>query len=81
MYRQVLTPTSGSISFPIPSNWYGQEVEVIAFPVTEPHRQEMEVDLVEERHRIREENSRKYSVNFKEIGFKFDRDEANNYDE
>jgi hypothetical protein len=41
----------------------------------------MEVDLVEERHRIREENSRKYSVNFKEIGFKFDRDESNNYDE
>ncbi|GHT07994.1 hypothetical protein FACS189426_02560 [Bacteroidia bacterium] len=80
MYRQVFTPTFGDISISIPPSWYGQEIEVIAFPLTEV-RQEPEPDLVAERRRKREENSRKYSVNFKEVGFKFDRDEANNYDE
>jgi hypothetical protein len=80
MYRQVFTPTFGDISFPIPPSWYGQEIEVIAFPVTET-RQEPEKDLVAERRRKLIENSKKYSFNSKEIGFKFDRDEANNYDE
>jgi hypothetical protein len=80
MYRQVLTPTFGDISFPIPPSWYGQEIEVIAFPITEP-RQETTVDLVAKRRQKLIENGKKYSFNSKEIGFKFNRDEANNYDE
>jgi hypothetical protein len=80
MYRQVFTSTSGDISIPIPQSWYGQSIEVIAFPVTEI-QPEPEKDLVAERRRKLMENNRKYSVNLKEIGFKFDREEANNYDE
>ncbi|MDR3339453.1 MAG: hypothetical protein LBT25_05055 [Candidatus Symbiothrix sp.] len=35
MYRKVLTPTEHNnvISVTIPREWYGQEVEIIAFPV------------------------------------------------
>jgi hypothetical protein len=80
MYRQIFTPTVGDISIPIPQSWYGQQIEVIAFPVTEVQA-ELEKDLIAERRRKLVENSRKYSVNLKEIGFKFDREEANNYDE
>jgi hypothetical protein len=80
MYRQVFTSASGDISISIPPSWYGQEIEVIAFPLIDTW-QVSENDLIAERRRKREENSRKYSVSFKEIGFKFDRDEANNYDE
>ncbi|MDR3094703.1 MAG: hypothetical protein LBU62_08715 [Bacteroidales bacterium] len=79
MYRQVFTPTIGDISFSIPPSWYGQQIEVIAFPLTDT-RQEPDKDLVAERRRKLIENNKKYSVSFKEIGFKFDRDEANNYD-
>ena len=34
MYRQVFTPTAANhkIPFRVPQDWYGQEVEVIAFP-------------------------------------------------
>ena len=35
-------------------------------------------EAVAERRRVREENHRKYSVSFKEIGYKWDRAEANN---
>jgi hypothetical protein len=80
MYRRVFTSTSGDISIPIPQSWYGQQIEVIAFPVTEVQT-EPEKDLVAERRRKLMENHRKYSVSFKEAGFKFDREEANNYDE
>jgi hypothetical protein len=76
MYRQVFTPTFGNISFPIPPSWYGQEVEVIAFPVTEA-RQEPKTDLVAKRRSKLIENGKQYSFNSKEIGFKFNREEAN----
>ena len=36
MYRQIFTPTEYNSIIPvtIPREWYGKEVEVIAFPVT-----------------------------------------------
>ena len=35
MYRQILTPTESNNVIPItiPREWYGKEVEIIAFPV------------------------------------------------
>jgi len=38
MYRQILTPTeyNSIISVTIPREWYGQMVEIIAFPVSAP---------------------------------------------
>jgi hypothetical protein len=80
MYRQIITPTVGDISIPIPQSWYGQQIEVIAFPVTEVQT-EPEKDHIAERRRRLMESGKKYSFNSKETGFKFDREEANNYDE
>jgi hypothetical protein len=80
MYRRVFTSASGDISIPIPQSWYGQQIEVIAFPVTEVQT-EPEKDLIAERRRKLIESGKKYSFNSKETGFKFDREEANNYDE
>jgi hypothetical protein len=38
MYRQIFKPTeyNNTISVTIPREWYGQSVEIIAFPVTAP---------------------------------------------
>jgi len=38
MYRQIFIPNeqNSSIPFSIPREWYGQSVEIIAFPVSAP---------------------------------------------
>jgi len=35
MYRQIFASPVGNLTIPIPESWYGQEIEVIAFPVNE----------------------------------------------
>jgi len=85
MLRTVYTPDSNTITFPIPQSWYGQEVEVIAFPVNEIlNTQSTSASIsrrMAENRKKREENNRKYSVSFSALGYKFNREEANNYDE
>ena len=38
MYRQVLTPSkkNSNISIAIPHEWYGQPIEILAFPISIP---------------------------------------------
>ncbi|MDR0834808.1 MAG: hypothetical protein LBN93_11635 [Candidatus Symbiothrix sp.] len=38
MYRQIFTPSkkNSKVSIAIPHEWYGQMVEIIAFPVSTP---------------------------------------------
>ena len=84
MYRQVFTPTIGNLTIPIPQSWYGQKIEVIAFPVNEmvtASDSPVISDTIVENRKKREENNRKYSVSFSSLGYKFNREEANNYDE
>ncbi|MCL2328100.1 MAG: hypothetical protein FWC39_06250 [Bacteroidetes bacterium] len=85
MLRTVYTPNSNTITFPIPQSWYGQKVEVIAFPVNEVLNTSNSPVLINDRivknRKKREENNRKYSVSFSALGYKFNREEANNYDE
>ncbi|MDR0619150.1 MAG: hypothetical protein LBG17_04560 [Bacteroidales bacterium] len=40
MYRRVFTPSihSPDFSFQIPEDWYGKEVEVVAFPIREERK-------------------------------------------
>jgi hypothetical protein len=83
MYRQIFTPTESDSSIPpvtIPREWYGEEVEMIIFPVnlSFPKNSDIDPDLVKERRQKREEVLKKYS--FSRNGYKFDRDEANNYE-
>ena len=85
MYRQIFVSPFGNLTLTIPQSWYGQEIEVIAFPVNETlNTSNLPVlisDRIAENRKKREENSRKYSVSFRSLGYKFNREEANNYDE
>jgi hypothetical protein len=73
MYRQVFTPTelNNIIPVTIPQEWYGKDVEVIAFPLDIP-----EISLKNE-IKFKTLPSR-YSFSTK--GFKLNRDEANDYE-
>jgi len=85
MYRQIFVSPVGNLIVPIPQSWYGQQIEVIAFPVNETintaNSPALINDKIAENRKKREENSRKYSVSFSSLGYKFNREEANNYDE
>jgi len=84
MYEQIFIPTENNSSLPsvdIPREWYGEEVKMILFPVNLSFRNERsdsDLDLIKERRRKREEMLKKYT--FSRNGYKFDRDEANNYE-
>jgi len=82
MYRQIFTSPVGNLVLPIPQSWYGQPIEVIAFPVNETLNEAdshaLLSDRVAENRRKREENNRKYSMDLS--NFKFNRDEANDYE-
>jgi hypothetical protein len=85
MYRQIFVSPVGNLTLTIPQSWYGQQIEVIAFPVIEtlnlPNSPDLLSDKIVANRKKREENSRKYSVSFSSLGYKFNREEANNYDE
>jgi hypothetical protein len=74
MYRQVFIPSEQNSNIPIPREWYGMKIEVIAFPVVE--------DIIGESIAIKREKLDKildqHLINLKD--FKFNRDEANDYD-
>jgi hypothetical protein len=72
MYRQVFTPMVGDILLSIPESWYGQTIEVIAFPVLDAPQK-----TVLQNVKYKEIDS-KYSFSTKK--FKFNRDEANDYE-
>ena len=78
MYRTVFTPTEkdNMIPFNIPREWYGRNIELIVFPL----------DIT---HTPLRETARKNERKFKAIpskylfdtrNFKFNRDEANDYE-
>ena len=75
MYRQILKPSSKNRTISLPRSWYGMDVEVIAFPIMSVMTVE---NPVKERRKKREEMLRKYSMDLS--GFKFNREEANNYE-
>jgi hypothetical protein len=74
MYKQVFTPTEKNNTVTIPREWYGKEIEVIAFPISEEAKLQTKATDVEDIKRI----FKPYLVSLE--GFKFNRDEANNYD-
>ena len=80
LYRQVFASPVSSLTIAIPQSWRGQMIEVIAFPVNGMLDAPNPAKIVENRKK-REENSRKYAVSFKSLGYVFNRGEANEYDE
>ena len=79
MYRTIFTPseTDSVIPFSIPREWYGRDIEFIVFPLDMP-----QTDLLSE-------TVQKNNFQFKKLpakylfdtkNFKFNRDEANDYE-
>ena len=75
MYRAVFTPTEvdNIISFNIPREWYGHNIEVIAFPLDLP-----ETPIHDTAKSKFKAIPQKYLFDTK--NFKFNRDEANDYE-
>jgi len=82
MYRQIFASPVGNLTLPIPQSWYGQEIEVIAFPVNEmlyaANPPALLSDEIAEKRKKCEEMNRRYSMDLS--NFKFNRDEANDYE-
>ena len=81
MYRKIFTPSEQDSSIPltIPREWYRQPVEVIAFPLVDANDNLPPQNAVLQNRRAkREKLLDKYPADLS--GFKFNRDEANDYD-
>ena len=78
MYRTVFTPTEtdSTIPFSIPREWYGRDIEVIVFPLDMP--QTLLRDTPPENEQKFKAIPNQYL--FATKNFKFNRDEANNYE-
>lgn len=78
MYRTVFTPTEtdNMIPFSIPREWYGRNIEVIVFPLDMPQTQLQETTKKD----IRQYKKMPSKYLFDTRDFKFNRDEANDYE-
>ena len=78
MYRTIFNPTETDsiIPFRIPREWYGRDVEVIVFPLDMPQTQSQKTEKGNARKF--KPISSKYLFDTKK--FKFNRDEANDYE-
>jgi len=68
MLRQIMTPSKERASFPFPPEYYGKEVEILVFPFNKENRNSDNLNDIFD----------KYLFSF--ANYKFDRDEANNYE-
>jgi hypothetical protein len=77
MYRQIFAPDSDNINIPVPNEWKGMNIEVIAFPIaTEVNAGEKASDA--EKRKKRKELLDKYLIDLSD--FRFSREEANDYE-
>jgi len=78
MYRKIFTPTEtdNMIPFNIPHEWYGRDIELIVFPL-DSSQTLLREDSRKSDRKI-EAIQAKYSFATKD--FKFNRDEANDYE-
>ena len=81
LVREIIYPTENNYTLRLPDEMIGKQVEVIAFEIEKTSKKEVS-DKME---RVKESLQNLQSI-FKDnrvdlSNFKFDRDEANNYDE
>jgi len=77
MYRQIFTPNKDNINIPVPNEWKGMNIEVIAFPIVSDKAIGKQISAAEKRKK-RDELLDSYLIDLSD--FKFDRDQANDYD-
>ena len=80
MLRQIITPLEPSFTIQIPNNMLGKTVEIIAFELMETNNGSNISDNDKTQRLKRIEDITKDSL-VDLSNFKFNRDEANNYDE
>ncbi|GLU53540.1 hypothetical protein [Dyadobacter frigoris] len=77
LIREIIVPTDNTYLLKLPDEMIGKQVEIIAFEI----EARPDVDI-EERERRRMEIREIFKDSLVDLSnFKFDRDEANNYDE
>ena len=74
LIREIIYPTENNYTLRLPDEMIGQEVEIIAFRIEKTPKKSIENDLKDIQDIFK--NNR---VDLKD--FKFDRDEANNYED
>ena len=77
MVRQIITPTQALVTMQLPNEMIGKTIEVIAFEIGDDQAWVM-ATTKEERIKKIDEITRKTLVDLS--GFRFNRDEANDYD-
>jgi hypothetical protein len=80
MYRQVFTPNERNNAVVIPREWYGEKIEVIVFPIVGSSRKVESRAIPFRNQRLQEIRSITNDIRIDLSNFKFNRDEANNYD-
>ncbi len=78
MVREIITPQSSVVTVRLPEEMVGKTVEVIAFEIEPENIIDNKLTKEQELQRIRDLTS---SSLIDLSNFKFDRNEANNYDE
>ncbi len=77
MIRKIIVPTERQYILEIPESFIGKNVEVLAFEVSETEVLQEE----DEKGRLKKIRSAFDGVRVDLSNYKFDRDEANNYDD
>ena len=77
MYRKVFMPDKDNINIPVPNEWKGMNIEVIVFPIASKEVVVRKISDTEKRKK-RNELLDKYLIDLSD--FKFNREEANDYD-
>jgi hypothetical protein len=77
MIRKIIVPTERQYILEIPASFIGKNVEVLAFEVAEAE----ELQEENKKERLKKIRSAFDGVRVDLSNYKFDRDEANNYDE
>jgi hypothetical protein len=77
MYRQIFTSEDNNVNIPVPNEWKGMNIEVIVFPIT-PQKIVGSKTSDTGKRKKRNELLDKYLIDLSD--FKFNREEANNYD-
>jgi hypothetical protein len=78
MYRQIFIPSEQNANITIPREWYGQLVEVIVFPVNSQENAQPQQNTLEEKREKLDKLLDNHLIDLSD--FKFNRDEANDYE-
>ena len=77
MYREIYTPYMDNINIPVPNEWKGMSIEVIAFPLVSDSNIAKQ-GTNQEKRKKRNELLDRYPIDLSD--YNFNRDEANDYE-